>query len=236
MAIVPARHASSRFPGKPLIDLDGLPMIVRVARRVERAELIHRVVVATDDARILAACVEAKVECVMTPADCPSGTDRVAAALRALGTPFDRVVNVQGDEPLIDPRDVDRVVAGLKAHPEAIVTLARPFLDPARLSSPHLVKVVTARDGRALYFSRAALEGARQHVGVYGFAPAVLSRFVSMEPSRLERLERLEQLRALEGGMAIYVESCVSERPSIGVDTPEDVPVVLRELRKAHGS
>jgi 3-deoxy-manno-octulosonate cytidylyltransferase (CMP-KDO synthetase) len=237
VAVVPARHASSRFPGKPLIDLDGLPMIVRVAHQVERAEKIDRVVVATDDDRIRSACERFGVVCVMTPPECPSGTDRVAYAYRELGETFDFVVNVQGDEPLIDPRDVDVLVRCLEARPDGIATLARPS---EALSSPHVVKVVTAPGGgpvsRALYFSRAPLAGALQHVGIYGFSPALLDRFVSMEPSRLERAERLEQLRALEAGIPIYVSLCVSERPSIGVDTPEDVEIVLQELRKIHGS
>ena len=233
MAFIPARHGSSRFPGKPLVDLDGLPMIVRVARQVERATKIERVIVATDDARIRAACEEASVACLMTPSECPSGTDRVAYAYRELGEAFDFVVNVQGDEPLIDPRDVDQVVLCLEARPEGIGTLARELED---LGAPNVVKVVTAPDGRALYFSRAPLAGALAHVGIYGFSPNLLNRFVSMEPSRLERAERLEQLRALEAGIPIYVARCVSERPSIGVDTPEDVEIVLRELRKTHGS
>jgi 3-deoxy-manno-octulosonate cytidylyltransferase (CMP-KDO synthetase) len=235
VAIIPARHSSSRFPGKPLIDLDGLPMVVRVARQVEAARTIERVVVATDDERIRAVCEQHGVDAVMTPPECPTGTDRVAYAYRELGADFDFILNVQGDEPLIDPRDLDRAVGCLEAHPEAIATLSRP-LAPEHLSSPNVVKVVTAPDGRALYFSRAPLAGAWQHVGIYGFAPALLNRFVSMEPSRLERQERLEQLRALEAGIPIYVAQCVSERPTIGVDTPEDVSVVLRELRKAHGS
>lgn len=235
MAIIPARHDSSRFPGKPLIDLDGIPMIVRVAMRVQGAQTIDRVVVATDDDRIRRVCEEAKVAAVMTPAECPSGTDRVAYAHRELAEACRFVINVQGDEPLIDPLDIDATVRGLEAHPEAIATLARP-LPLEHYATLNVVKVVTAPDGRALYFSRAPLAGARQHVGIYGFTPDILNRFVSMEPSRLERQERLEQLRAIEAGLPIYVAQCVSKRPSIGVDTPEDVPFVLQELRKAHGS
>ena len=137
------------------------------------------------------------------------------------------------NQPLIDPRDIDQVVHTLEARPEGIATLARENSD---LSSPNVVKVVAAQDGRALYFSRAPLAGALQHVGIYGFAPTLLNRFVSMEPSRLEKAERLEQLRAMEAGIPIYVARCLSERPSIGVDTPDDVAAVLRELRKSHGS
>jgi 3-deoxy-manno-octulosonate cytidylyltransferase (CMP-KDO synthetase) len=232
VAFIPARHASSRFPGKPLVDLDGLPMIVRVARQVEQAKRIAKVVVATDDERIREVAANAGIAAVMTPSGCPSGTDRVAVAYRELGETYDFVLNVQGDEPLIDPRDIDQAALCLESHPGAIATLAR---ESAHLASPHVVKVVSAPDGRALYFSRAPLAGALQHVGVYGFSPVLLDRFVSMEPSRLEKAERLEQLRALEAGIPIYVARCLSERPSIGVDTPEDVTLVLAELRKAHG-
>jgi 3-deoxy-manno-octulosonate cytidylyltransferase (CMP-KDO synthetase) len=233
VAFIPARHASSRLPGKPLIDLDGLPMIVRVARQVAQAKKISRTIVATDDERIRSICEKAGVEAVMTPPECPSGTDRVAYAYRELGELYDFVINVQGDEPLIDPRDIDQVAHTLEARPDGIATLCRESSD---LASPNVVKVVAAPDGRALYFSRAPLAGAHQHVGIYGFTPALLNRFVSMDQSRLEKAERLEQLRAMEAGIPIYVARCLSERPSIGVDTPEDVTAVLRELRKSHGS
>lgn len=234
LAIIPARHASSRFPGKPLVDLDGVPMIVRVARQVEAAERIGRVQVATDDRRILEACQTAGVDCVMTPSECSSGTDRVAAAYRTLGETYDHVINVQGDEPLIDPADIDVLAELCSRHPEAVTTLARPLEDDAE--SAHVVKVAAGEDGRALYFSRAPLAGALAHVGVYGFAPAVLERFTALPPSPLERAERLEQLRALENGIPIRVARCVSTAPSIGVDTPEDVAAVLRELKRRQTS
>lgn len=205
-------------------------MIVRVARQVEAAERVTRVLVATDDDRIRNACATAGVDCVMTPKDCPSGTDRVAAAYRALGESYDHVINVQGDEPLIDPADVDVLAALAHRHPEAVATLARPLEDHAE--SAHVVKVVVAEDGRALYFSRAPLAGALAHVGIYGFAPALLERFTKLPPSPLEQAERLEQLRALENDIPIRAARCVSTAPSIGVDTPEDVTAVLRELRR----
>jgi 3-deoxy-manno-octulosonate cytidylyltransferase (CMP-KDO synthetase) len=222
-------------------------MVVRVARQVASAERIHRVVVATDDQRIADACTAHEIESVLTSERCASGTDRVAEAFRALGEAFDRVINVQGDEPLIDPRDVDVLAALAADHPEAVTTLARPIRDRARFESPNVVKVVVAGDGRALYFSRAPIPHGSpdlglQHVGIYGFSPEVLLRFTSSATSSLERGERLEQLRALEIGIPIYVARTVSERATIGVDTPEDLAAVLQEIgtfdgkRNAHVS
>ncbi len=240
-AVIPARYGAQRFPGKPLLDLAGLPMVVRVARAAAAASRITRTLVATDDPRIEAAARAHGVEVVMTPADCPSGSDRVQAALMALAGPAPAlVVNVQGDEPLLDPRDLDALVEATLARREAapgrelIGTLARP-LDPARFGEPSLVKVARALDGRALYFSRAPIPAGSAapllHVGIYAYAPEALRRFTALEPSPLERAERLEQLRALEHGIPIHVTLCVSERPSLGVDTPEDVAPVLAELR-----
>ena len=229
--MIPARHGSSRFPGKPLVDIEGVSMIVRVARQVVGADHIDKVVVATDDDRIVQVCEESGVQAVKTAALCASGTDRIAGAYRTLGERFNCIINIQGDEPLIDPRDVDALAECAYAHPEAIATLARPFTDPDRqLTDPHVVKVVAAQDGRAIYFSRAALAGAMQHVGAYAFTPELLEAFSSLAASPLERAERLEQLRALEQGIRIQVALCVSKDPTIGVDTPEDVEAVLQEL------
>lgn len=244
MAVIPARFASTRLPGKPLIDLAGQPMIVRVGQRAQAARRVDRVVIATDDARIAEVARGAGFEVAMTPSDCPSGSDRVAAAVVGLSGPEPAlVVNVQGDEPLIDPADIDALVDASLADPEAIGTLARPLLEPRRFADPNVVKVVRGVSGRALYFSRAPIphghaDGARapegagplQHVGLYAYSPALLARFTGLDPSPLERQERLEQLRALENGVPIRVTMCVSERPSLGVDTPEDVEAVVRAL------
>lgn len=234
-AVIPARFDSTRFPGKPLAEIAGVPMIVRVAERANAAERVDLVVVATDDERIERVVRDAGFESVMTDPGLPSGSDRVAAAVRTLGEQPQLVVNVQGDEPLLDPRDLDALIA--EAKEDGIGTLARP-LDPELADDPNTVKVVRARSGRALYFSRAPVpHGAAQrlhHVGIYAYPPHVLERFTALEPSPLERAERLEQLRALENDIPIYVTMCQSESPSIGVDTPEDLLRVEQELGKSH--
>jgi len=202
-------------------------MIVRVADAAKRA--LDQVIVATDDARI-AEVVEAAGHTVkMTPASCPSGTDRMAIALS--GIDFDLAVNVQGDEPLIDPDDIRAVIDGMRASGAPMGTLSRP-LDRERFSDLNLVKVVTDRDNRALYFSRAPIapDVARLHVGLYAFTAKGLSAFTALEPSPLEKSERLEQLRALENGISIHVASARSPHPSIAIDTPEDVARVLAVL------
>ena len=241
-AVIPARYDSQRFPAKALADIDGVPMIVRVAQQAAKADAVDRVVVATDDDRIGRVVAEAGFEAVMTDKGCPSGTDRVAQAIQQFETAAGVVCNVQGDEPLIDPRDIDALVSAARAAPEAMHTLARPLPDPAMYRDPNAVKVVTTVDDRALYFSRAPIPferggstpSARLHVGLYAYSPAVLTRFTQLPPSTLETIERLEQLRALENGIPIHVTMCVSERPSIGVDVPEDLDAVLRTLRRTN--
>lgn len=237
VAVIPARYSAQRLPGKPLVDLRGRPMVVRVADAARRARTVDRVLIATDDARIAEAARAHGHEAVMTPEACPSGTDRVHAALTALG--LDRgarlVVNVQGDEPLIDPADIDALVEATLAAGLGMGTLARPFPEPARHADPHWVKVVTRADGRALYFSRAAIPhgGAEQallHVGLYAYTPEILARLTALAPSPLEKAERLEQLRALEAGVDIHVARARSPRPSIAIDTPADVERVLAVL------
>ncbi|MBK8011826.1 MAG: 3-deoxy-manno-octulosonate cytidylyltransferase [Deltaproteobacteria bacterium] len=239
VAVIPARFDARRLPGKPLIDLAGTPMVVRVAERAASATCIHRVVVATDDTRIRDVVEAAGIEVCMTSSDCMSGSDRVAAALGMFAEMPDLVVNVQGDEPLIDPRDIDALVVEALRHPEGLTTLVRPISstdsDPSGpWLNPNTVKVVASNEGRALYFSRAPIPyGAtspQMHVGLYAYPPKVLSAFVALPMSALERTERLEQLRALEAGIPIYVTACVSRQASISVDTPEDVASVRRWL------
>lgn len=244
VAVIPARFGSTRFPGKPLVELDGQPMVVRVARRVAACDRFARVLVATDDDRIEAAVAAAGIDCVRTPSDCASGTDRVAVAVRAAGLGDARlVVNVQGDEPLIDPEDLAALIDETLAAGTDMGTLARP-LDPARLHDPNVVKAVVSHRGRALYFSRAAVphgadaHGAGadvvpplQHVGLYAYLPPVLEALAAAPPSPLERAERLEQLRALELGLTMHVALARSTAPTIAVDVPEDVERVVRALR-----
>jgi 3-deoxy-manno-octulosonate cytidylyltransferase (CMP-KDO synthetase) len=231
LVVIPARWGSSRFPGKALADLGGAPLVVRVAERAAAMREATRVVVATDDERIRVAVTAAGFACAMTGAH-PTGTDRVGEVARH--DPAGIVVNLQGDEPLLDPGDADRLVLALRDDPEAeIATLAHPFADEREWRDPHAVKVLLDARSRALYFSRAPLPGAFpgrpaagerlawRHVGIYAYRRAALLRFLALERTPLEVAEGLEQLRALENGLAIRVVA--TERRAIGVDTPEDL-------------
>ncbi len=236
IAVIPARWASTRFPGKPLAMIAGLPMIAHVVDRAAAASTIDEVLVATDDQRIAEAAREAGAVTVMT-GDCSSGTDRIAQAALPRSD-WKIVVNVQGDEPLLSPANIDRLVEGMRRAPEIEMgTLCRP-LPEGRLDDPNAVKVVRRRDGRALYFSRAGVPFPRQpdtapaapmlHLGIYAFSRQGLERFIALEPSPLERTESLEQLRALENGMEILVLDAPDD--AIGVDTPEDLERVERMI------
>jgi 3-deoxy-manno-octulosonate cytidylyltransferase (CMP-KDO synthetase) len=228
VAVIPSRFGAERFPGKPLHMIAGVPMVVRVLRRTREAEGVDLVLVATDDARIAAAVEAEGGRAVMTDPALPSGTDRVFAAVRDL--PVDVVLNVQGDEPLMDPRNVERVAAFLVAHPEfPLATVAFPLPPGSADADPNVVKVVRADDGRALYFSRSAIPFRRRpepglatlkHLGLYGYRKDALRRWTRLPPHPLERAESLEQLRALAAGMTMAVLDAASD--SIGVDTPED--------------
>ena len=215
IAIIPARYHASRLPGKPLADIAGKPMIQHVYERASRAR-VDDVVVATDDARIVEVVRGFGGQVVMTSSDHPSGTDRVAEVARALNAEI--VVNVQGDEPLLDPELINLAAAPLWADPNIVMsTLAHPLTDPADAVDPNVVKVVCNRAGFALYFSRAAIphdrdgdnpgspQGLLRHVGLYLYRADFLQRFSQLQPTRLERYERLEQLRALEHGYPIRV-------------------------------
>ncbi len=234
MGAIPARYGSTRLPGKPLLPIAGRPMIEHVYTRVARARGLDRVVVLTDDERIAEAVQRFGGECEMTPADCASGTDRIAWAARRWDA--SAVINIQGDEPLIDPEEISRIAEHLAGHPQdPVVTLATPAA-PEELGNPNAVKVVLARDGAALYFSRAPIPYPRneggfaplKHLGIYGYQRDALLRLAALPPSPLERGESLEQLRALENGMGIRV--LIVERASIGVDTAEDLERVERIL------
>lgn len=244
VAVIPARYGSTRFPGKPLVDLDGKVMIVRVAERASSAASLSRVVVATDDARIEDVVRRAGFEVVMTPSDCETGTDRIAAAVAALGEEdATLVLNVQGDEPLVDPVDLDALVEETLAAGTDLGTLARPVASKDELFLPRVVKVARAASGRALYFSRAPIpHGADpaasdptlrplQHVGIYAYRPRGLAALAALPRAPLEVCESLEQLRALEHGFTIHVALCRSTRPTVAIDVPEDVPRVLAILR-----
>lgn len=241
--VIPARYASSRLPGKPLADIGGVPMVVRVARQAERSGA-SEVVVATDDERVREAVAAAGHAVRMTRPDHPSGSDRVMEVAEACGWPADAVVvNVQGDEPLVPPAAIRQVAALLLDDPgTGVATLCEPIAQAERLFDPNVVKVVIGVDGFARYFSRAPIPWARdafagvdarprvlpgqgpwyRHIGLYGYRVAALRRFVGLPEGSLERLEALEQLRLVEHGIGIRV-AVTEERVPAGVDTPADL-------------
>ena len=231
LGVIPARLAATRFPEKPLVAIDGIPLIIHVLRAARRATLLDRVVVATPDAEIVA-CVEGEGgEAVVTSAEHRSGTDRVAEAARLLGAQ-DVVANIQGDLPLLTTAMVDALVTPFGApDPPQMTTVAAP-LAPADMDDPNTVKVICDRNDDALYFSRAPIphprnDGpplARHHIGLYAFTAAFLQHVASLEPTPLEQREGLEQLRVLEHGHRIRVGSCDGAVPEVHV--PEDVALV----------
>ena len=260
IALIPARLASSRLPEKPLADLAGLPMVVRVARQAA-ASGARRVVVCADDARVLAACRQHGVESILTSVDHACGTDRLSEAAQRLGLePAEVVVNVQGDEPLIEPEAIRAVAKLLHARSECdIATVAHPLQRLQELFDPNVVKVVTDASGLALLFSRApipwsrdefasAFEGgaaavlasglkeaglqALRHVGLYAYRAGFLQRFGQLSPAPIELTEKLEQLRALWHGSRIAVMRFDSALPP-GVDTPEDLERVRAMLQRS---
>ena len=234
VAIIPARFESTRLPGKPLAEIAGRPMVEHVYRRAAAARNIARVIVATDDERVAAAVTRFGGEAVMTSPAHQSGTDRLAEVARGLDA--DIVVNVQGDEPLIEPAMIDDAIAPLAADRAVeMSTLRRRIDDPRELDDPNVVKVVVDRDGCALYFSRApipflrapqAARDAWRHVGLYVYRRDCLLRLASLPVTALERAEALEQLRALEHGIRIRVIETTYD--TIGVDTPADLERVRR--------
>jgi len=238
--IVPARLASTRLPNKPLADIAGLPMVVRVAQRAS-SSAARRVVVAADDLRIVDACRAHQVEAILTRADHVSGSDRLAEACTILALEDDAiVVNVQGDEPLIDPALIDAVAALLAERTDASMSTAAHVIDTlADYLNPNVVKAVLDAQGNALYFSRAPIpwwrdgaqgtmtaalpsEGALRHIGIYGYRVRFLRSFPMLPPAPIESTEALEQLRALWHGHQIAVFMS-HDAPGPGIDTPEDL-------------
>ena len=236
--VIPARYAASRFPGKPLAMIGGRPMIQWVWERA-RASGAASVVIATDDERIRSVAADFGADCAMTASTHASGTDRIAEVVRQRAwIPDDIVVNVQGDEPQIEPQLIDELAESLRLRPAiAIATAVAPVLSLAEFLDPNCVKAVRADDGRALYFSRAPVpwprdgldagqparyEGAWRHIGIYAYRVSSLLQFAAWPPGRLELTEKLEQLRALERGMSIHLVT-LRNAPPAGVDTPADL-------------
>jgi 3-deoxy-manno-octulosonate cytidylyltransferase (CMP-KDO synthetase) len=244
VGVIPSRWASTRLPGKSLVSICGKPLVQWVVERAALAQELAEVLVATDDRRIADAVEAVGARAVMTAPDHPSGTDRIAEAVT--GIEADIVVNIQGDEPLVDPGLLDELVRVMRGDPTwDMGTAATPITDPADLAKPSVVKVVTDDSGKALYFSRAAIpydrdgEGAlvpglhRRHIGIYAYRRAFLERLVQAPPSALEAVEKLEQLRALGLGARLVVLD--TQETGIGVDTPEDVAYVEAIIREREG-
>ena len=235
VGIIPARWSSTRFPGKPLHPIAGKALLRRVWERCERAKNLDAVIVATDDMRIAEAAFDWGAQVALTSASHCSGTDRIAEVARN-AKQFGFVINIQGDEPLVDPRLIDRVIEKLREDRAIhIVTAAHRFENPTDALSPHQVKVVVDRVGNALYFSRAPIpysgNAFLRHQGIYGFRRDILLQFVRWKPTPLERAESLEQLRALENGVKVHV--LITAKGSPGIDTPADAKALEQKLARA---
>ena len=238
IVVIPARYASTRFPAKMLAPLRGKPLVMHTYEQACRARLADKVVIATDDARILDALRPYGAQAIMTRADHASGTDRIAEAVS--GETADIVVNVQGDEPLLDPDVIDAVIEALAGTPDAVMATARHRItETERITDPNVVKVVCDRQGAALYFSRCPIPFVRdtrdaeaschwQHIGLYAYRRDFLMRLARLPQTALEKLEKLEQLRVLENGHKIMVVD--TEYNGTGVDVPEDLETVDRIL------
>ena len=241
IGLIPSRWGSTRFPGKSLASIGGKPLLAWVVERVRQSRRLEDVVVATDDDRIAGAARSLGVRAVLTRPDHPSGTDRIAEAMRGLDANV--IVNIQGDEPLIAPELIDELAVKMATEPDwAMATAACPIKDVAELASPHVVKVVLDSHDGALYFSRLPIPCRRdgppdlttelywRHLGIYAYRGALLNRLVAEPPCPLEQSEMLEQLRALYLGAKIAV---IRTNPSgIGVDTPQDVVYLEAELQR----
>ena len=240
VGIIPARWSSTRFPGKPLHLIAGKPLLRHVWERCQRAKKLDSVIIATDDMRIANAAFEWGAEVALTSLHHQSGTDRIAEVVRK-AKQYAFVINIQGDEPLLDPDLIDQMVKRLRSDRKIdIVTAGHPFENAAEASSPHQVKVIVDLRGNALYFSRYAIPFPRnrsapikylRHQGIYGFRRGTLLQFVKWKPTPLERAESLEQLRALENGVKVHV--LVTKHGSPGVDTLADAKALEQKLARA---
>ncbi len=244
LGVIPARYGAQRFPGKPLAMIAGKSLVQRVYERAAKAQRLDKVIVATEDTRILEAVEAFGGDAMLTSPACATGTDRVAEVVRTYDCEL--VLNIQGDEPLMRPEMIDQLVEGMHAEPKCVMgTLARKLDSAASLDNPNVVKVVLAQNGHALYFSRSRIPYVRdaqtgqpldwlglarffKHLGIYAYRREFLLEFVQLPQSELEKTEKLEQLRALENGFAIKV--WITPHDSIGVDRPEDVELVEQIL------
>jgi len=242
IAIIPARYASTRFPGKPLVDIQGKPMVQHVYEKAVASGLFEKVIVATDDERIQQTVIGFGGAVVMTNSNHQSGTDRCGEVINLLEKEYDVVVNIQGDEPFIHQSQLEELTDLFKSTPAQIGTLKKRLSNVGDVFNPNVVKVVAGIDKRALYFSRNPIPYVRdsdqsdwlskqqffKHLGLYGYKSEVLKELVKLEPSELEKSESLEQLRWLENGYSIFISETHHE--SIGIDTPEDLKKNISSL------
>jgi len=236
LAVIPARYESSRFPGKPLIDLKGKTMVQRVYEGVEGANIFDRTVVATDDERIFNHVLSFGGEAIMTSKNHESGTDRCGEVIQKFSD-YDVVVNIQGDEPLVEKQQLEQLISAFDDSNVEIATLGTPKITKAEYNDSNRIKIVLDHNSDALYFSRSAIPFERndidypfvRHIGLYGFKTTILSRLVSLKKTKLEKTESLEQLRWMYYGHKIRVIETLIETPNI--DVPEDVEAVVRLLK-----
>ena len=243
LGIIPARYASTRFPGKPLADVNGKPMIQRVYEQAKKCKALTDVIVATDDARIESAVKKFKGKVVMTSSKHESGTDRCFEAMKKIGGKYDAVINIQGDEPFIHPDQISKVANCFKNKNTEIATLAMKLKSIHELTNHNTIKVIINTKKEAIYFSRTAIPYYRgedftewlkmhtyyKHIGIYGYRSDILSEVTKLERSSLEIAESLEQLRWLENGYKISVE--LTDQESHSIDTPEDLINALKKNR-----
>ena len=238
LGIIPARYSSTRFPGKPLADINGKPMIQHVYERARKAKSLSSLLIATDDERIFNAAKNFNANAVMTDSDLPNGTARCEQAVKNFNQKFDAVINIQGDEPLLDPLMIDEVAELLNGCEAA--TLCSELKED--FENPNIVKVVMSQDKYALYFSRSLIPYQRnknlnikiyQHIGIYGYDLEFLKKYVTLEPTPLSETESLEQLKILEHGYKIKIKVTDSKIKSLGVDTPEDLEKVREIIKNA---
>jgi 3-deoxy-manno-octulosonate cytidylyltransferase (CMP-KDO synthetase) len=241
LGIIPARYGSTRFPGKPLIDLKGKTMIQRVVEGVEKSAFMTDLMVATDDERIFTHLHTIGKPVVMTDSNHPSGTDRCAEVVSRSSEKYDVIINIQGDEPLVDARQLDQLLAAFEDPEVQIATIASRNISQEDLENPNRIKVVVAKNGNALYFSRSEIPNGvnakhdklteypfMRHIGLYAYRSEILLELANLEPTALEKIESLEQLRWLYHGYSIRVVETDIETPNI--DVPEDVEKVLDKL------
>lgn len=234
LGIIPARYDSTRFPGKPLALINGVPMIVRVYRQVRQSKFLDDVIVATDNAKIKEVIESIGGKAFLTSKAHETGSDRIAEVAKAFDCDF--IVNIQGDEPLIDAELIDDIIKKGKQYPDAVISARTKIAEESSINNPNNVKVVANQGGRALYFSRAPIPYNRdgravdyyKHIGIYGYPRSILLRYVEWEPAPLENIEVLEQLRILENDIDIYLVE--TDKYLVGVDKPDDIKIVEKIL------